>query len=135
MSRITKDASKIVSCNKRGRYVAITGNANAALKLCDIKVFVIPKSDSAAEMTSAHGSGRRPTLVKGGYLFKNFLKTASIVTEVRSDGNANRVDCPAGTEIAFGFKLQATSDPTLRGCAESNNGACTAGATFCETTA
>ena len=86
-------------------------------------------------MTAAASSGRRPTTTSGGYLFKNFLRSSTVVTEVRSDGQTNRVDCPTGTEIAFGFKLQATSDPALRSCAANNNGACTPGATFCETTA
>ena len=135
ISRITKDTSKSVACNKRGRYVAITGATDTALKLCDIKVFVIPKSAAVAQKMGADASGRRPKISTGGFLFKNFLKTSTVVTEVRSDGATNRVDCPTGTEIAFGFKLQATSDPGLRGCAEGNNGACTAGMTFCETTA
>ena len=86
-------------------------------------------------MTAAASSGRRPTTTSGGYLFKNFLRSSTVVTEVRSDGQTNRVDCPTGTEISFGFKLQATSDPALRSCAANNNGACTPGATFCETTA
>ena len=135
ISRIQKDGSKSLTCGRRGRYLAITGQQNVALKLCDIKVFAIPKSEGAAEMTSASTSGRRPTTTSGGYLFKNFLQSSNVVTEVRSDGVKNRVDCPTGTEISFGFKIQATSDPALRNCVASNNGACTPGTTFCETEA
>ena len=135
ISRITLGTSKSITCNKRGRYLAITGVSQTSLKLCGIKVFVIPSTDGAAEMISGDASGRRPMSSSSGYLFKNFLRTSTVHHGVRSDGEKNRIDCPEDTIIGFGFTLQTTTDNALRACALSNNGACTPGSTFCETKA
>ena len=127
--------TKAIACKgRRGRFVGLqvedsTTGAKTSLEICEVKVFVLPQSDTEAVTVTSDPNDVE--VDASGYLFKNFLRSARIVHRTVTDGSENKVTCPKGFTVAFGFSVQMTSDPSLRSCALANNKACTPGAQDC----
>ena len=139
LASLPQATTKSIDCEGyRGRFVGLQlqetdSGSNSILEICEVKVMVVPNSGNEAVSVSSDPYDAKVN--SNSYLFKNFLRTSRVLHRTVTDGSENKIECPKGFSIAFGFSVQMTRDPALRSCVANNNKACTSGSRTCTATA